>query len=753
MAQALVLNFMDGRKIDSVLAAPFKTKSNVVEVYLPEKPDSRQVFPFQDLCAILIKGTPDLSKYQTTEGLEEIETVPGERYRVHMVNMSGDEGFFGIPGQKDSPYKMIFFISAGVKKRLRLNSLGEIILEKGFASEDQVNEGLAEQEILRKKRIGEILTEDTAITRDAVDSAISTARKEFGHGRNIRVGDILISAGIVTKEQVEAALSSQESGRKKRIGALLIDKGYITEEQLLMALSAKFRMRFVDLKGVTPNQMALNVLTYEIIDRLKVFPIEADEKRIIVATSEPTDHNINEILRFNTNRAIELVASTSVQIAAAIEKYFQKPEDSMNLLLQDLDDGQITIEEESEDASVRETDSQVIKFVNGILLEAFKQGVSDIHLEPKPGKGPLQVRYRLDGDCRIEHQIPPNFKRAIMSRIKIMANLDIAERRRPQSGKILLQADRKKIEYRVEITPTVGGLEDAVLRILSSSKPLSLDEMGFSDRNLSEFKRIIAKPYGIVLCVGPTGSGKTTSLHSALNHLNKPDRKIWTAEDPVEITQDGLRQVQMNPKIGFSFPEALRSFLRADPDIIMIGEMRDSETAKIAIEASLTGHLVFSTLHTNSAPETVVRLIEMGMDPFNFSDAMLGVLAQRLIKRLCGKCKKAYHPEKKDLDELASAYGEKYFEEDGLSSDLENTTLMKAVGCPACDHSGFRGRTAIHELLIGTEDIKVAIKKSISLEALRALAIENGMRTLRMDGISKVFQGDTTIDQIYRVSL
>jgi type II secretory ATPase GspE/PulE/Tfp pilus assembly ATPase PilB-like protein len=753
LAQQLVLNFMDGRKMESVLASPFKTKSNSIEVTLPENPDSRQVFTFQELCAIFIKGTPDSSKFQTLEGLEEIETVPGEKYQVHVTNHNGEEGFFGIPVRKDSPYKLIYFTSTGIKNRWGLNSLGEIIQAKGFASEDQIGEGLAEQEKLRKRRIGEILTEETSLSQDVVDSAISTAKKEIGHGRNIRVGDILISAGIVTKEQVDSAIASQESGRKKRIGALLIEKGYITEEQLLMALSAKFRMRFLDLKNVTPNQMALNILSFDLIDRLKIFPIEADEKRIIVATSEPTDHTIGETLRFNTNRAIELVASPSTQIAAAIEKYFQKPEDSMNLLLEALDDGQVTVEEETDDTSIRETDSQVIKFVNGILLEAFNQGVSDIHLEPKPGKGPLQVRYRLDGDCRIEHQIPPNFKRAILSRIKIMANLDIAERRRPQSGKILLQADRKKIEYRVEITPTVGGLEDAVLRILSSSKPLSLDEMGFSDRNLSEFKKIIAKPYGIILCVGPTGSGKTTSLHSVLSHLNKPDRKIWTAEDPVEITQDGLRQVQVNHKIGFSFQEALRSFLRADPDIIMIGEMRDSETAKIAIEASLTGHLVFSTLHTNSAPETVVRLIEMGMDPFNFSDAMLGVLAQRLVRRLCARCKKEYHPEKTDFEDLVNAYGRKYYEMDGLPMDSGSATLMKAVGCPVCDHSGFRGRSAIHELLIGSEDIKVAIKKATPLEELRDLAIENGMRTLRMDGIAKVFGGHTNIDQIYRVSL
>ena len=755
MAQPVVLNCLDGRKIDAVLAGPFKIKNNYIEVKLTGEENSRKVFPFEELCSIDIKGTPDPSKFNNLEGIEEIETVLGERHKVHIVNKNEKEGFLGIPTQSNSSNKMVFFTTSGIKTRLRDNSLGEIIQDKGYASEDHINQALTEQQKLRKKRLGEYLSEDTRITQQAVDSAIDKARKEVGSGKKVRVGDLLISAGLVTKEQVESALASQEAGKKKRIGALLIEKGYITEEQLLMALSAKFRMRYVDLKNVTPNNNALNVLPQELIKRLKVFPIEADERKVVVATSEPTDHTIAEALRFNTNRIVELVASPSEQISVAIEKYFQGTETAMDMdsLLTGLEEDEVIIEEEVDESSVNESDSQVIKFVNGILLEAYNLGVSDIHFEPKMGSGPLQVRYRIDGDCRIEHQIPQNFKRAILSRIKIMSNLDIAERRKPQSGKILLRSGRNKIEYRVEVTPTVGGQEDAVLRILSSSKPLSLDEMGFSNRNLSDFKEAIAKPYGIILCVGPTGSGKTTTLHSALSHLNKPDRKIWTAEDPVEITQDGLRQVQVNPKIGFTFENALRSFLRADPDIVMIGEMRDRETAQIAIEASLTGHLVFSTLHTNSAPETVVRLIEMGMDPFNFADALIAILAQRLARRLCNKCKESYHPEASVHESLVHAYSEKYFEEDNLDPYSDDFSLMKAKGCPNCDQTGYRGRLAIHELLIGTEEVKVAVKNSMPLEQLRKLAVTGGMRTLRMDGIGKVMSGITDIDQIYRVSM
>jgi len=312
--------------------------------------------------------------------------------------------------------------------------------------------------------------------------------------------------------------------------------------------------------------------------------------------------------------------------------------------------------------------------------------------------------------------------------------------------------DRKKIEYRVETTPTVGEQEDAVLRILSSSRPFTVGEMGFSESNLEKFRTIISKPYGIILCVGPTGSGKTTSLHSALSHLNKADRKIWTAEDPVEITQEGLRQVQVNPKIGFSFKDALRSFLRADPDIIMIGEMRDAETAKIAIEASLTGHLVFSTLHTNSAPETVVRLIEMGMDPYNFADALLGVLAQRLARRLCEHCKESYHPEREEFNALVEAYGRENYKKDAMKKYSDNFYLMKRIGCKKCDY-GYSGRMAIHELLTATEPIKVGIKEGGSLEDIRDIAISDGMRTLKMDGVYKVIEGHTDMDQVYRVCI
>jgi type II secretory ATPase GspE/PulE/Tfp pilus assembly ATPase PilB-like protein len=486
---------------------------------------------------------------------------------------------------------------------------------------------------------------------------------------------------------------------------------------------------------------------------MQVLPVEIHGRTLVVATSQPTDPTISENLRFSTNYQIELVVSRSNKIQEAIENHYLRTDSQVRELIGELSDSAIMEDEEADDAQFSESDSQIISLVNKILIDAYKKEVSDIHFEPGLGKLPLSVRYRIDGVCQVVHKISPAYKFAIISRVKIMARLDIAEHRRPQSGKILLRYEGKKVEFRVEITPTVGGNEDAVLRILAASKPLPLLRMGFSDKNRQGFENILAKPYGIILCVGPTGSGKTTTLHSALGHINKPDRKIWTAEDPVEITQPGLRQVQVHSRIGFGFKEALRSFLRADPDVIMIGEMRDAETAKTAIEASLTGHLVFSTLHTNSAPETVVRLIEMGMDAFNFADAMLGILAQRLARRLCEQCHAPYQPSREEYDELVHAYGKKWYEQHGLPTYNDDLRLMKAVGCRTCNNTGYRGRIAIHELLTGSEPIKTGIKKGMMAEDLKNLAIEEGMTTLKMDGIQKVFAGHTDLQQVLRVCI
>jgi len=419
--------------------------------------------------------------------------------------------------------------------------------------------------------------------------------------------------------------------------------------------------------------------------------------------------------------------------------------------------GELEAEEDGavmeEDAEILDdTDSAVVRLANQIIIDAFERGASDIHVEPYGPKAPARIRIRIDGICHIYQEVPASHRAALVSRLKIMSHLDISERRLPQDGKIKFRSKSRTIELRVATVPTAGGEEDVVMRILAASKPIPIDEMGFSERNLTVLKEIIQKPYGIILCVGPTGSGKTTTLHSALGYINEPVRKIWTAEDPVEITQAGLRQVQVRSKIGLTFANCMRSFLRADPDVIMVGEMRDQETAEIGIEASLTGHLVFSTLHTNSAPETITRLLDMDIEAFNFADSLLGILAQRLVRRVCRRCGESYHPDEAEFMNMAEHYGMEAFEKAGFkySKDLE---LQKAVGCPECAGTGYRGRMGLHELLLGTDPIKRLIQKAAPVEEIRNQAMQEGMTTLMQDGIAKVLQGHTDFQQVRAVCI
>ena len=409
------------------------------------------------------------------------------------------------------------------------------------------------------------------------------------------------------------------------------------------------------------------------------------------------------------------------------------------------------LESEQEDINlIGDSDSSLVRLTNKILTDATDTGASDIHIEPGIGDQPIKIRFRKDGLCFIYQEIPASYKRPIISRIKIMAKLDIAERRFPQDGKIKLKYGSKKIEYRVVTVPTAGGNEDAILRVLASSKPIPIEKMNFSERNLELLKQQIIKPYGLILVVGPTGSGKTTTLHSCLGEINKPDKKIWTAEDPIEITQDGLRQVQVHREIGFDFADAMKTFLRGDPDVIMVGEMRDQKTCSIGLEASLTGHLVFSTLHTNSAPETIVRLVDLGMNPLNFADALLLIAAQRLVRTLCNECKEDYNPSQKEFNTLAKEYGEEEFKTLGIDYH-SGLTFKKPRGCSKCNKTGYAGRMGLHELLHGSNDMKRLIMDNGKVEDIRRQAKSDGMTTLKQDGILKVFNGDCDLRSVLAV--
>jgi type II secretory ATPase GspE/PulE/Tfp pilus assembly ATPase PilB-like protein len=433
------------------------------------------------------------------------------------------------------------------------------------------------------------------------------------------------------------------------------------------------------------------------------------------------------------------------------------------------DEGEGVVEGTSDEVSAA-ADNELVKLVNKVIVDAFNQGASDIHIEPYPGKAKTEIRFRKDGSLGPYIEVPASYRAALAARIKIMCDLDISEKRKPQDGKIKFKKfGPLDIELRVATIPTAGGVEDIVMRILAAGEPIPLEKMGFTSRNLEQLQSTVSKPYGLFFVCGPTGSGKTTTLHSILKFLNTPDTKIWTAEDPVEITQKGLRQVQVNKKAGLDFAAVMKAFLRADPDIIMVGEMRDKETTGTGIEASLTGHLVFATLHTNSAPESITRLLDMGMDPFNFADALLGILAQRLAKRICS-CKQAYTPEPAELTAFLREYCEELmatarFKADPKGSmeavykewvktygnDKGQLTFYKPVGCDKCGGSGFKGRCGLHELLIATDKLKKLIQEHARVADMLAQCLEDGMRTLKQDGMEKCLMGITHMKEVRAV--
>ncbi len=753
--QKVLIELATGYQLEGKLAEPFRPEEVELIIHLPQSAEPRRVPLAKACCIQFLETLPEDMDPPEGNMLEEVEIITGKHFHVRpLEDYSFSTGFYAIDVDGDSAGRLMFFSLAGVRMRKEYRRIGEILEDEGVVKKKDIDDALAEQERLQKRKVGEVIAaRESGLDQKNIEKTIRQAPKDSPGSRRIMVGDILVTAGLISQEQLTKALAQQKKEKNKKLGDIFVERGLVTKAEILTALATKFRQRFVNLDDITPDPKALSAISEDMVRQLKIFPIKDHGDHIVVANSTPTDPTIGDALRFHAGRRIELVVSLPEQINEYIERYYTAEDQRINYFIGEMGvDIKKVVEEEDDVGLLKETDSGIIKLVNKLLVEAYNKGASDIHIEPGMGREDLKVRYRIDGVCSVVHVIPKSYKKAIIARIKILANLNIAEHRLPQSGKIMIRYKGRKIEYRVEVTPTVGGNEDAVLRVLASSKPLPLDQMGFSDWNLEQFRKIIKKPYGIVLCVGPTGSGKTTTLHSGLGYINTPDRKIWTAEDPVEITQSGLRQVQVLPKIGFTFGEALRSFLRADPDIIMIGEMRDRETAAIAVESSLTGHLVFSTLHTNSAPETVVRLVEIGLDPFNFADALLGILAQRLARRICNECKEAYRPTEEEYKDLQHFYGESWYKKHQMPAFDSGFSLMKAAGCKDCN-GGFKGRLALHELLIATPEVKTSIKANAGVEELRDLAISQGMRTLQMDGVAKVLQGHSSLEQIMRVCL
>ncbi|MBW2406655.1 MAG: GspE/PulE family protein [Deltaproteobacteria bacterium] len=567
--------------------------------------------------------------------------------------------------------------------------------------------------------------------------------------------DFLLENHLLTHQELEKGIVLARE-KQMPIETVLMSDIRISKRDILSALAKYYDTEAVEFTQdmMIPGKL-LTGLKMPFMRTNSWVPLREEDSTLVIAIDNPHDQQrIGEINSLFPGKELKFCVALKRDVLEMINFFFRDAQQQGGI-----EEILSVMQEESEEIeevenAVDEEDSMVVKLVNKIILDAHARGASDIHIEPFPDKENTQVRTRIDGDCVVYQTIPFSYRNAVVSRIKIMSDLDIAERRKPQDGKIKFKnSDGQDIELRVATLPTQGGVEDVVLRLLDAGEPLPLNKIGFTKRNYDNFTHAISTPYGIVFVCGPTGSGKTTTLHSALKYLNKPETKIWTAEDPVEITQKGLRQVQVKPKIGFDFAAAMRSFLRADPDVIMVGEMRDRETASIGIQASLTGHLVLSTLHTNSAPESITRLLDMGMDPFNFSDAILCVLAQRLARTLCKDCKRPYHPSAEEYTSLVREYGPNSFDENVNIRYADELMLNRPVGCRNCNNKGYRGRMALHELLMGTDEIKLLVQNRAKVDVIRSQAVKDGMMTLKQDGIEKIFAGPLELQQVRKVCI
>lgn len=615
-------------------------------------------------------------------------------------------------------------------KEEEIGNIEEIIEE---IEKEQKKEDISKSKLIMEKIVGAV--------KDSIplgDTSVREKRTTKIPKRRL-LGEILIEEGIITKEQLEIAL--EESNRRaKPLGEILLELKFINDYQLAQVLSIQLGFPFKSLRGIKIDPEVAKLINFSKAKQDLILPLYKENNRVIVAMVDPANIMALDDIKMIAKAEVEPVVVPKSEFLDTISRLWTTQE--MKEIIEDF----IRVEEKEQQfqeiEEVMEETGPTAKLVNGLLLDAVSQGASDIHIEPIE-KG-VRVRFRIDGILHEIAEFPKKFHAPIISRIKIISDMDIAERRVPQDGRIKMIIRGNTYDFRVSTLPGVFG-EKAVLRILGRGEiSLSLESLGFSEENYKKYVKILKTPYGIILVTGPTGSGKSTTLYASLNMISSPDINIITVEDPVEYQLPGIHQVQVNPKAGLTFASALRSILRQDPDVILVGEIRDEETARIAIQAALTGHLVLSTLHTNDAPSAVTRLIDMGIEPFLISSSLLGAVSQRLVRRICPKCKISYEPNIDEFRILEENLGNKF--------DLKNITLYKGKGCTFCNNRGYKGRTAIHEIMLIDDDVRELILKKVSKETIRETARKKDMYTLREDGILKVLSGITTIEEIMRVT-
>jgi type II secretory ATPase GspE/PulE/Tfp pilus assembly ATPase PilB-like protein len=763
-----IVTLNDGhRKVGNLLG--FDQEASIIEFH-PERAAGNLRIGFADLKSIRLTSPIELKKLdlpltvETQEGL----SIP-IRQKCMISFKDGEHLLSETVGYVPREIGLFLFLVGAGNNVLRWfipteaiasyqigDKLGKMLIETKIVSSNAVDAGLKKQSQLRETKLGDYLQLESLVTEAQVEMALQK-QKSIPH---LKLGEALLQEKLITNEQLEQALKRQDEDRKLHLGEILVSLGFVTKESIKRILAQKLGIPFVMLPQFQFDLGLTKIVPPDLARKYIVMPLYRTQSRMVVAMEDPLSSDALKALAFCTKLTIDPVMAAEDELVAVIAKAYGTQGERQNIaeIVSKLDESGGIETSQVVKHVITESDNIMVRLANKIILDAFEQGASDIHIEVMNGNEPARVRFRKDGVMVDYSDIPANYRNALVSRLKIMSRLDISEKRRSQDGKMNFeQFGPAKIELRVVTIPTTEGLEDIVMRILTVPKALSLDALGVSPMVLEGLKKLALKPHGLLFVCGPTGSGKTTTLHSLLSYINTPERKIWTVEDPIEITQKGLRQVQVHAKIDLTFATVLRSFLRADPDVIMVGETRDPETAKTVIEASLTGHLVFSTLHTNSAVESVVRLLDLGLDPFNFADALLGVVGQRLTRKLCTACRQRYSATAEQVQMLAHEYcletelqaadviaqWQKQYGGDG-----NPLTLYKAVGCEKCDKSGYKGRLGVHELLLNTPAIKKKIHAKANVPEILLTAIGEGMRTLKQDGIDKILQGLTDWEQV-----
>ena len=769
--EACVLTFTDGGKAAGMLQN-FLPEHEILKFH-PENGKSAVTIAFSGLLTLQLLDTVRLEVHTLPDGVGLHAPSEHQPFSVTLADGSLFEGqtvghvqalcgLFLFVAQSGGGGVVRWFVPAQAAREIRVSKpLGELLIDEQAASPETITQALEKQKLMRTRKLGEYLTANQIVSQEQLAAALKAQQAQPVQ----KLGETLVELGFLTPAELDEALAIEARDRSVPLGRILADMGMVDIEVVHNVMAKKLGIPVVNLRTMRPSPEALKRIPAAIAIRYQVLPLAEGEGGLVVAVDNPTNMERMEEVRFVAGSKLIAVVATPQEIKQALELAYGKPaepEPSTRRPEENIDIGQLTLRltsergaDEASETQAPATDSTLVKLVNKVIVDAVEQKASDIHIEVNPAGKSVRVRFRKDGVLVNYLEIPARFRSALISRLKIMSQLDISERRKPQDGKI----DFKRfgpldVELRIATIPTANGLEDVVMRVLAAAVPKPIDELGFDADALETIKRLMSRPHGLFLVCGPTGSGKTTTLHSLLGFLNTPDTKIWTAEDPIEISQAGLRQVQMNAKIGWTFAAAMRSFMRADPDIIMVGEMRDAETTKIGIEASLTGHLVLSTLHTNSAAESVVRLLDLGMDPFNFADALLGVLAQRLVRRLCTQCRVKHEPSVREMEAIA----EEYCEGTALEADKllrkwrqDKINMHQAKGCKECDRTGYKGRLAVYELMSADAAVKRLIQTRSPIADTAAAALASGMRTLKQDGIDKVIKGHTDMHQVRAV--